>query len=98
MITREIGTQVLLFLCVLTAAYFVLIRPQLKRITKHRQFLTSLKPGDRIVTGGGLIGTVVSCDGNDVVEIELCNAIRVQALRNSLQSRIEGHERSHGHP
>lgn len=98
MIAREIGTQVLLFLGVIAAAYFVLIRPQLKRITLHRQFLASLKPGDRIVTGGGLIGNVVKCDGNDMVEIELCNAMRVQALRGSLQSRIEGHGRPHDHP
>jgi preprotein translocase subunit YajC len=69
-------------------AYASLVRPQLRRGAEHRRFLDSLKPGDRVVTGGGLIGTIVRCEDRATVEIELANAMRVQSLRSSIESHF----------
>ena len=90
MVGPEIAVQILLVLGVIITAFVTLVRPQLRRMTQHRQFLESLKPGDRIVTGGGLVGKIVKCERGGLVEIELASSIRVQALRSSLEARIEG--------
>jgi preprotein translocase subunit YajC len=84
----EIAIQSLAVLAVLTTAYLFLIRPQLKRITEHDLFLSSLDLGDRVVTGGGLIGKIVKLEGTDIVEIELSRSVRVQAVRSSIEAKF----------
>jgi preprotein translocase subunit YajC len=74
----------LVALCVL-GVYIVLVRPQLQRIAVHEAFARSLKPGDIVVTAGGLIGKIVGLSGNSLVEIELAPAVRVKATRNSIE-------------
>jgi preprotein translocase subunit YajC len=46
--------------------YFVLIRPQRQRVNAQRTMLTALAPGDEVLTAGGLMGTVVSVEDNEV--------------------------------
>ena len=84
----EIAIQSLAVLVVLATAYLFLIRPQQKRITEHDLFLSSLNLGDRVVTGGGLIGKIVKLEGKNIAEIELSKSVRVQALRSSIESRL----------
>ena len=90
MVDQEVAIQVLVVLGVLMAAYVSLIRPQLRRIAENDLLLSSLSVGDRVVTGGGLIGKIARFEGARIVEIELSNAMRVQALRSSIESRLEG--------
>jgi len=88
MAISEIAIQSLAVLAVLTTAYLFLIRPQLKRMTEHGLLLSSLNLGDRVVTGGGLIGKIVKLEGKNVLEIELSKSVRVQALRSSIESKF----------
>jgi preprotein translocase subunit YajC len=65
--------------------YFLLIRPQQQKMKAHREQVASTRRGDRVVTGGGLIGTVVRVDDdNDEVIVELAEGVRVHALRSTL--------------
>ena len=48
------------FALMFVALYFVLIRPQSKKAKQHAEMLKQVKPGDKIVTSGGVVGTVVS--------------------------------------
>ena len=88
MAISEIAIQSLAVLAVLTTAYLFLIRPQLKRITEHDLLFSSLNLGDRVVTGGGLIGKIVKLEGKNIAEIELSKSVRVQALRSSIESKF----------
>jgi len=90
MVDQDVVIQVLVVLGVLMAAYVALIRPQLKRIADNDRLLSSLNVGDRVVTGGGLIGKIAGFEGPRIVEIELSNAMRVQALRSSIEARVKG--------
>ena len=66
--------------------YFLLIRPQQKKVKAHREQVASTRRGDRVVTGGGLIGTIVRVDDDkDEVIVELAEGIRVHAVRSTLQ-------------
>ncbi len=88
MAIAEIAIPSLAVLAVLSTAYLFLIRPQLKRITEHGLLLSSLNVGDKIVTGGGLIGKIAKFEGTNIVEIELSKSVRVQAMRSSIESKF----------
>lgn len=74
---------------VVVAFYFLLIRPQQKRFKEHADMLSALKKGDKIVTGGGLIGTIDKFEGNDEAVIDLGNGIKVTAVRSTLQTKTD---------
>lgn len=63
--------------------WFLLIRPQQKRMKEHQAQIQAVKKGDRVVTGGGLIGKVTKV-GETEVEVELAQGVRVQALKSTL--------------
>lgn len=69
--------------------YILLIRPQQKRIKEHAEMLQGLKKGDKVVTAGGLVGTISKIkDGEDEVQVDLGNSMTVMVVRSMLQ----GHE------
>ncbi len=63
--------------------YFLLIRPQQKRIKQHRQMLASLKKGDRVVTAGGIHGTITSISENTVT-LEIAPKVRIKVQKGSI--------------
>lgn len=68
--------------------YFLMIRPQQKRLKEQRSLLDTLKKGDTVVTGGGLYGTVSKLLSDTEVELDLGGA-KVVALRYTIQTRID---------
>jgi len=64
--------------------YFMVIRPQNKRIVTHRRMIDALEKGDKVVTGGGLNATVKRLSGNDEIILDLGNGVEVTALRHSI--------------
>lgn len=67
--------------------YVLLIMPQQKRFREHSEMLEGLKKGDKVVTGGGLVGTVdrIEKDNPEVV-VDLGDGLKVTAVRSTLQS------------
>ncbi|MBU0549884.1 preprotein translocase subunit YajC [Myxococcota bacterium] len=63
--------------------YFFLIRPQQKRQKEHREMLGRLKKGDRVVTNGGLIGTVHALTEQDLT-LEVSEKVKVKVMRSSV--------------
>lgn len=66
--------------------YFLLIRPQQKRMKDHKAMLDSLRRGDRVVTGGGILGTIIKVGGDDGddVTVEIAENVRIKVLRTSI--------------
>ncbi|HEY0836414.1 MAG TPA: preprotein translocase subunit YajC [Azospirillum sp.] len=64
--------------------YFLLIRPQQKKMKEHKAMLEALRRGDRVVTGGGIIGTVIKVDTGDEVVVEIAEGVRVRCLRSTI--------------
>ena len=58
--------------------YFLLIRPQQKKMKQHKAMVASLKRGDRIVTGGGIIGRVARVEGDGELIVEIAPEVRVK--------------------
>ena len=70
--------------------YFLLIRPQQTRQKEMKAMLTALRRGDRVVTGGGILGTVQKVkEGSDEIEVELAPNVRVTVLRETIASVVK---------
>lgn len=63
--------------------YFLLIRPQQKRAKEHRQMVESLKKGDEIVTGGGVLGRITDV-GDNFVQLEVADGVQLRIQRQSV--------------
>lgn len=85
---QNIGMIVLL----VVMFYFLLIRPQQKRFKEHKAMVDSLKKGDRVVTGGGLIGQVDTISGNDEVVVDFGNGTKISVLRSMIQAKTNTDE------
>lgn len=76
--------QFLPLVLIFVVFYFLLIRPQQKKAKEHRATLDGLRRGDRVVTGGGIIGTVVRVDGPDEVSVDIAEGVRVRVVRSTI--------------
>ena len=80
--------QSLIFLALLIGIfYFMLIRPQKKRVQQHQSLLESIGVGDEVVTIGGMHGTIRSI-GNDDVEIEAAPGVTIRYVKNAIARRV----------
>src|SRR5947209_9596033 len=73
--------QFLPLVLIFVVFYFLLIRPQQKRAKEHKTMLSALRRGDRVVTGGGIIGTVAKVVGDDEVAVDIAVGTRYRCLR-----------------
>jgi len=65
--------------------WFLIIRPQQKRMKEHRDMVAAVKRGDEVVTGGGLIGKVTRVTEGEV-EVELAPNMKVRVVKSTLSS------------
>ena len=73
--------------------YFFLIRPQQKKAKEHKQMVESLKRGDKVITSGGIIGTVERIIDNDKVEVLISDNVKVEITRaTGIQSLLNSTE------
>ncbi|RMG60302.1 MAG: preprotein translocase subunit YajC [Deltaproteobacteria bacterium] len=63
--------------------YFLLIRPQQKQVKRHQEFIRNLKKGDRVVTNGGIHGTITGLT-DTVVTLEVADNVRIKVSRNAI--------------
>ena len=77
--------QILPLLLIFAIMYFLLIRPQQKKVKQHQAMVAALRRGDQVVTAGGLIGKVtkVKDDGGEV-EVELADNVRVRVVKHTV--------------
>ena len=63
--------------------YFFLIRPQQKKVKEHKIMVTNLKRGDKVVTSGGIVGTVERVMENDKAEIQISENVKVEIVKST---------------
>ena len=64
--------------------YFLLIRPQQKKARAHRELVAALRRGDRVVTAGGIMGTVAKVSNDQEVLVEIAEGVRVRMVRSQI--------------
>lgn len=83
-ITATIVQLVLIFVIF----YFLLIRPQQKKIKQHEALLMTIKRGDKVLTGGGIVATVEKVVGEDV-EVNIAPNVNITVIRSTLRDVIK---------
>ena len=68
--------------------YFLLIRPQQKKMKQHRETLSAIRRGDRVVTGGGIMGLVSKVDDEEQVTVEIAKDVKVKVRRELISAVI----------
>ena len=61
--------------------YFFLIRPQQKKVKDHKAMVENLKRGDKVITSGGITGTIERLIDNDKVEVEIAENVKVEVVK-----------------
>jgi len=78
--------QFLPLVLIFVVFYFLLIRPQQRKTKDHKAMLDALRRGDRVVTGGGIIGTVARVENPEEVTVDIADGVRVRVLRSTISS------------
>ena len=81
--TMAMVTQLAPLVLIFVVFYFLLIRPQQRRMKAHRDMVAAVKKGDTVVTAGGIIGKVVKVT-EDEIEVELAPGTKVRVVKGTL--------------
>jgi preprotein translocase subunit YajC len=63
--------------------YFFLIRPQQKKVKEHKAMVEGLKRGDKVITTGGITGTVERILDNDKIEVQIAENVKVEVIKTT---------------
>ena len=74
----------LLPVLMIVVMYFVLIRPQQKKMKEHQALVAGLRRGDQVVTQGGLIGKVSKVKDDAEIEVEIAEGVKVRVVRQTI--------------
>ena len=73
--------QLIPLILIFVIFYFFLIRPQQKKVKDHKIMVENLKRGDKVVTSGGIVGTVDRIIDNDKVEVSISEDVKVEIIK-----------------
>jgi preprotein translocase subunit YajC len=78
------------WIAIIAIFYFLMIRPQQKKQKEHQKMLTDLKKGDKVVTTGGMFGTIVGINEKDnIIVLKIGEDVKVEFLKQYIAGRIE---------
>jgi preprotein translocase subunit YajC len=68
--------------------YFLILRPQQKKLKEHQQTLSNLRRGDRVITNGGIIGTISKLVSDQEIQLEIAEDVRIRVVRSMISSVV----------
>jgi len=79
--------QLFPFILIFAIIYFLILRPQRKRIEDHRKMVESVRRGDTVVTSGGIVGKVTRVyDNSEEIEVEIADGVKVKVVKTTLST------------
>ena len=72
------------FILIFVIMYFLLIRPQQKKVKEHAAMVEALRRGDQVVTQGGIVGKISKVKEDGEVEVEIAEGVRVRVLKQTI--------------
>lgn len=84
------------FVLIFVIMYFLIIRPQQKKVKEHRAMVAALRRGDQVVTQGGLIGKVSKVKDDSEIEVEIAEGVRVRVIRATITQVLSKTEPAQG--
>lgn len=83
--TNDMLMSLLPFLLIFVILYFLVIRPQQKRVKQHNEMVSSLRRGDVIVTNGGIVGKIAKVVDDKEISVEIAPDVKVKIVRQNIQ-------------
>ena len=83
----QIG-QFLPLILIFAIMYFLLIRPQQKKMKDHQAMVAALRRGDKVITAGGLIGKVVKVLDEGEIEVEVADGVKVRVVQATISQVV----------
>ena len=78
------------FVLMLLVIYFLLLRPQMKRQKEHRNMLSSLQKGDKVVTSSGIFGTITKIsDDQNKITVRVAKDVELEFLKSSVTQKAD---------
>jgi preprotein translocase subunit YajC len=72
------------FVLIFVIMYFLILRPQQKRVKEHTELVKNLRRGDSVVTSGGLVGKVTKVVDDEQIEVEIADGVRIRQMRQMI--------------
>jgi preprotein translocase subunit YajC len=72
------------FILIFVIMYFLILRPQQRRVKQHQEMVKNVRRGDTVVTSGGLVGKVTKVVDDDQIEVEIAENVRVRQARQMI--------------
>src|SRR5499426_4532684 len=79
--SSEMLMSLLPFVLIFVIMYFLILRPQQKRVKQHQEMVKNVRRGDTVITNGGLVGKVTKVIDDDQIEIEIADDVRIRQMR-----------------
>ena len=79
--TNSMLMSLLPFELIFVIMYFLILRPQQKRVKTHAEMVKNMRRGDTVVTNGGLVGKITKVIDDDYIEIEIADDVRIRQMR-----------------
>ena len=80
--------QFIPLLLIFAIMYFLLIRPQQKKVKEHQAMVNALRRGDKVVTAGGMFGKVVKVHDEGEIEVEIADGVKVRMVQSTISQVI----------
>jgi preprotein translocase subunit YajC len=81
---NEMFMSLLPFVAIFVIMYFLILRPQQKKVKQHQELVKNVRRGDTVVTTGGLVGKITKVVDDDQIEVEIADGVRVRQLRQMI--------------
>ena len=80
--------QIAPLILIFAVFYFLLIRPQQKKMKEHKAMVAALAKGDKVVTAGGLMGTIFKIEDDKIATIEIAENVKVKVVRSTISEVV----------
>ncbi|WP_300029138.1 preprotein translocase subunit YajC [uncultured Roseobacter sp.] len=84
----EAFAQFVPLILIFAIMYFLLIRPQQKKVKEHQAMVAALRRGDQVVTQGGLVGKVAKVKDDGELEVEIAEGVKVRVIQHTIASVV----------
>src|SRR5690625_2796322 len=85
----DVLVSLLPIILIFVVFYFLLIRPQQKKVKQHRAMIEAVRRGDRVVTSGGILGTITKVVSDSELEVEIAQGTRVRVVRQTISDVVD---------
>jgi preprotein translocase subunit YajC len=80
----DVFIQLVPFILIFVIMWFLIIRPQQRRVKEHQEMVKNVRRGDTVVTSGGIVGRITKVTDDPEIEVEIADGVKVKLIRSMI--------------